>query len=234
MRLKTTTLRLTAGLLMAGALPPAWSGDWSAAAALGTDLVAKGLSKTGGQPAASLDLGWRSDTGWTLSAGASTLHDRRAVELTLGAGWQRQWDADWLTQLGLVRYDDTRGRQAASGYTEAYATVGWRGQVSLLVALSPDTRMDPSRPDAPANASRLAELALHQRLAGPWALDAGVGHIDFNHLHSYRYGSVGLSWSHGPWQAFISRIESDAGQRGVVAASVAGGRTVFTLTRQLR
>lgn len=234
MRLTPRTLPLTASLLMTATLPPAWATDWSAAAALGTDLVAKGLSKTGGQPAVSLDLGWRNDAGWTLSAGAATLHDRRAVELTLGVGWQRQWDADWLTQLGLVRYDNTRGRQAASGYTEAYASVGWRGQVSLLVALSPDTRMDPSRPDAPAHTSRLAELAVHQRLAGPWAVDAGVGHIDFNDLPSYRYASLGLGWSRGPWQVFITRIDSNAGQRGVVAPSAAGGRTVFTVTRQLR
>jgi hypothetical protein len=45
----------------------------------------------------------------------------------------------------------------------------------------------------------------------------------------YRYGSIGLSLSRGPLQAYLMRSASNADERGVAAADVSRGRWVASL-----
>ncbi len=75
------------------------------------------------------------------------------------------------------------------------------------------------------------ELSAHQRLAGRLSLDAGIGYYDLSAVRGtgYRYGSIGLGWGVGAFQADLTRIASNAARRGLAAPEAAGGRWVASV-----
>ena len=224
------TLVLGAAALAPGAAAQSLS-DTYVAVGLASDKVVRGLSQTDGQPSAMLDLGWRSARGWSLSAGAATLHDRRALEGTLGLAWQHQVDARWQLQAGTTRYLYRATHQRYRPYTEFYVTADWDGRLTLLLAASPDARFERADGSARRTPSVHGELTWHQRLAGPLALDLGAGHIVFDGLPGYTYGSAGLGWSGGPLQWFLTRVDSNATARSSLPADVAGSRWIVAVSR---
>ncbi|MBC7942445.1 MAG: hypothetical protein H7Z19_22275, partial [Chitinophagaceae bacterium] len=66
----------------------------------------------------------------------------------------------------------------------------------------------------------------HQPLARRWALDAGIGRVEYRSqdLRNFSYGSIGASWGLGPVQIFATRIYSNSR-----SPNAAGSRAVFSL-----
>lgn len=236
---RTAPHRLLPGLAAALLLPCAAAAagldlpsDTSVALGVASDKVVRGLSHTAGQTSYLLDAGWRSAGGWLLSLSSASLHDGGATEAIVGLGWQRQIDARWQFQAGMARYLYRSAPDGVYPYTEAYLAADWDGRLGLLVASSPDTRFTRRDGSAPDSRSMHGEITWHQRLYRALALDLGIGHIDFDNLPGYRYGSASLSWSEGPVQIFLTRVDSNAAERGIVPERLAGGRWILSLTRR--
>lgn len=222
-------MRRLASVLALAALP-AHAGDWSGHAGFTTDKVSRGMSVTDGQPSALLDLNYRGDAGWLGSASLSTLNDGTSTEAVFSLGWARQIDEAWQAQAGASWYAyPGSGRFDNSPYAEFYVSAGWRGRVSLLAVVSPATAFSGPYGQVADRRTRTLEVALHQRLAGRLALEAGLGHMEISGLNGYRYGSLGLSWTHGPLQLYAARIDSNAAARGLAAPRMADGRWVASV-----
>ena len=230
------------------AAPLAQADGWSGAIGLSSDQVLRGVSQSQGQAGLTLDASHRSDTGWALGLGASTLgRDGAGRPSLLTASLGRHWqlDADWAAQLGAAHYAYPGPLQRRRyGYDELLATVGWQGRLAASLAVSPNTtrpntaRRAAPQPGAPAPFSQgraLAwELSLHQRLQGRLALDAGLGYFDLHALRGqpaagYPYASVALGWGVGPVQGFVSVIGSRAAQRRLAQAGAAGERGLLSV-----
>ena len=215
--------------LLALAALPAHAGDWSGHAGFTTDKISRGLSVTGGQPSAVLDLNYRGDAGWLGGASLSTLNDGSSTEAVLSLGWARQLDEAWQAQAGASWYAyPGSGRFENKPYGELYVSAGWRGRVSLLAVASPATAFAGPYGQVSNRRTETLELTLHQRLAGRLALEAGAGHMEISGLPGYRYGSLGLSWTWGPLQLYAARMGTDAATRGLGPGTSAGGRWVAT------
>lgn len=213
----------TRGWWLLAAVLPAHGADLGGAAGLASDKIVRGISQTGGQPVALLDLNLVLAEGWSATLSAATLHDRGAAEIVLGAGWSRQLDGVWFAQAGLSTYQYTRGSFRNAPYAEAHASLTWDGRASLLLTASPDSEYPGLQGgDERPRQTRSIELGWHQRLHGRWALDLGVGRFAIAGLPAYVYGSVGLGWGTGPWQLMASRIGSNAVGRGLLPAGYGG------------
>lgn len=220
--------------LIAGA-GPAPAADWSLVAGLSSDYRVRGVSVSQGHAAQTLDLNYRGDTGWAAGFGAGRLGpDRRSLlSASLGHGWQL--DGDWRLALDASR-TDYPGSRYRPRYTlqEVAASLNWQGRVTATLMVSPHTRFVDGDGNLRSGRAYSAELGWRQRLAGPVALDLGVGHYRLaapggeGHADGYGYGSVGLSAALGAAQAYLSY----AGASGRPALAWGGAGWVGTLLWQ--
>jgi hypothetical protein len=214
---------------------PARADAWQASAAVASDKVQRGVSESQGQAVWLLDLGHAWDNGLSLAAGAAgpvyqAQGGQGELSVTLSKAWQL--DADWLAQLAASRYEVAgQPRARAYRYKELYASLAWRGRVTLALAASPDTSRFVPGEGLRTGRVWAVEMGVHQRLLGRLALDVGAGYLDQGGLQSpgYGYGSVGLSWSVGPVQTFVSCINSQARAVAAAGAAQAGPRWVATV-----
>ncbi len=195
-----------------------------------SDQVRRGLSLSQGEPSWVADAIWRSDTGWGLSAGLSTRgrdNPGGALELNLGVGRGGMLGERWAWQTSATRYLSLDGPQRWPSYAELSASATWAGRLQMTLAVAPDYPGRAGEPGAPRHGQAwIAEAGWHEALGAGWALDAGIGRVRYRRVGfaDYGYGSVGLSWSRGPWQLVASRVFSDS-----PAPSAAGPRLLLSL-----
>lgn len=198
---------------------------WSGSVGIANDKVYRGLSQTGGRPSALLDLAYRTDTGHVAGLGLASLRDEDGstlAEVTLSAGHAWQLGGDWTPSVGLVHYAYPGGLQRVyADYDEVSATLGWRGRLFGMVALSPNTVGIDAAGERTRGRVLTTELNWQQALVGRFTFDAGIGQVDQQAIGgSYRYGSAGLGWADGPAAAYLSYIVG----RDVPGAPAVGGR----------
>lgn len=215
---------LAASAALIGLAGPATAADWRLAASASSDYRVRGVSVSHGSPAQMLDLNYRGDTGWAAGIGAGLLgrddRGRRSLlSVSLGHAWQL--DDDWHAALDASR-TDYPGSAYRPRYTaqEVAASLSWKGRLSATLMASPRTRLTDGDGNLRSGRAYSGELGWRQRLAGPVALDLGVGRFRLaapggeGHRDSYRYGSVGLSAAVGPAEAYLSYV----GTRGLASA----------------
>lgn len=203
---------------------------WSGSVGLLSDKVVYGLSQSGGDPSAVLDLAWQGDTGWSLTGGVATLGhgaQRPDAELNLGGGIGGAVGDSGAWQLSYQRFETTGSAATRRhGYDQLSLGYGWgeRLQLGLLYtdgfyAPAPGGGRVPS-------AALIVEGTWHQPLGQRWSLDLGAGRVNYRRdsLPDFNYGSIGLSWGVGPVQIFATRIFSNSR-----ASSAAGSRAVVSL-----
>lgn len=238
-RVATEALAATSLALFATAA--ARADDLTGGIGLASDKMVRGTSQSGGRPSLLLDLTYRTDTRWAISLGAASLGLGKLAdngrgtnsdsEIYLGVARTWQLDDDWTLQLGSTAYAYPGSRDPFYGeYIEFGASVNWRGALSAAFAATPSIsgRDRSGRPRRGATGA--LELGAHAPLNGPWALDGGVGWHNVSGLGNrpYLYGSLGVSWRHGPSQLFLTWITSRSDERNGVRDRVAGDRTVLS------
>jgi hypothetical protein len=210
-------------------MAPGAAGAWNWQGSVGavSDKVVYGISQSDGSSSAVIDLTARSGDGWLLGAGLASLPAARGrAELNLVAGRggslgeQGAWQATATAYTALG--SGTSRRPAYLQWGLAYA---WNERLQLTAWLTPNQ----SGPAAMGGRTRgrvtVVEAGWHQPLAHRWAVDVGLGRVDYAGLAvpRYSYGSLGLSWGTGPLQVFVTRVFSRsaspaaAGPRAVVS-----------------
>ncbi len=183
---------------------------WDGLLALQSDKVLRGASQSGGSAVLALDGSWRGEGGLSLVGGLSTLGPdtrRGRAEWTLGAGWGGPWGDDAAWRVGATRYDVLgAGVNRRPMYGEASASLGWQGRWQVLAALAPAYPGALPGGAAGRGQARSVEFTWHEPLARGWAVDAGLGRIDYRTLAfaAYAYGNLGLSWQHEHMQCVVS------------------------------
>jgi hypothetical protein len=222
--------RWLAALLLLHGMNCAAAGGWSGSVGLLSDKVVYGLSQSGGDPSAVLDLAWQGDTGWSLNAGVATLGhgaQRPDAELSLGGGVGGAWGDNSAWQLSYLRFE-TVGSAATRrhGYNQLSLGYGWGEKLQLSVLHTGGFYAPAAGGGRVPSAALITEAVWHQPLARRWALDLGAGRVNYRHasLPDFNYGSIGLSWGVGPVQVFATRIFSNSR-----ASSAAGSRAVVSL-----
>ncbi len=218
------------------AAPCAHAGGWDGTLTASTDSLYRGLALNGGRGTLSLDLRWRTDTGWSVFGGVSAWRRESGAtttEVSFGAGRSWQLDGDWTTQVGVAHYGyDGPPQRFVYDYEELNVSLGWRGQWFASLAVSPNTSGPGGYGSLRRDLTWAFELTTRQRLTGRLALDAGIGYFDLHRfvgLTGYPYASVGLSSGFGPVQAYLSFITSRAEARSVAPAPVAGDHWVASV-----
>lgn len=214
---------------------PAQAQEWSGALVAASDMVYRGISQSRGRAGLMLDVSRASEGGWNASAGLAAPRDPDraygSAELTVSLDKSWALDNDWTMQTGITHYQQLgRGRARHPGHDELTLALGWRGRLLASVALSPNTRGYGIGYGRRGRAAAYA-LSVNERLVGRVAFNAGLGYYDLAHIsaHGYAYGSVGLSWHQGGFEAYLSRIDSRAAEQQLVWAALAGGRWVGAL-----
>jgi uncharacterized protein (TIGR02001 family) len=215
-----------AGILLAGGLAAsvcARARDLpaiSAYAAVATEYVEHGLSRSQGEAIVKARLSVASESGWSAAVAASTLN------LNPGRGPAHEFDfylakvielqPDWSIAATLVSYDFGPNSPAASyDYNEASVSVGWRETLEFGVQYSPDytsfSRYGLWRRQDAWNFAGSLRYPLRPGLE----LGAGLGYRDLQGGVGLRYWywSAGGVLSHGRVSLALSYINSDATAR---------------------
>lgn len=200
-----------AALLLLGAVAAVHAGTVEAALGFQSDKLRRGFSDSGGDPVASADARYRTDSGWLLQGGLSTLgreHRRGDAELTLGGGYGGVFDAGWAWQLTATNYRVLGGTQTRPTYNELALALDAPGRVDLLLAVSPDYPGPLYGGGLGRGGLQVAEVGWHPRLTLGWVLDLGLGRVRYTDLafSAQTYGSVGLSWRSGRLGISATRV----------------------------
>ena len=202
----------------------AFAVDCGGALGLGSDNVSRGISLGGADPSWILDGHCRVGDGWIAGAGASRVHlagRRPGAQLSLYVDRNWQFDDDWRGKVGIVHYDGARrGRLDGLRYDEINAAVGSKGFWRASLAFSPNASdlyftnaLAPISDGAgKSHWAAWAETTFHQPVSGRLAADAGFGLSvpGGKGESSYRYGSIGLSYSIADVNFYATRIWTDA------------------------
>lgn len=194
----------------------ACAGELNTQFALASQLVDRGLAITPAKPAVQAAVAWSNDSGWSigLSAGAEARSPGDIAAIV--ARGARSWalSANWQMQADLTYY-----HYASLRHVNAYESgVNWtfRDILELGVSAVHTAGVDRGRLH-PA-----VDVDFHWPLAGDFFLSGGIGIAPYAtreeydwryHTGHYRYGQVGLLWSHHAWRVELDRVAVDPGAR---------------------
>ncbi|MGH8147911.1 MAG: TorF family putative porin [Rhodanobacteraceae bacterium] len=188
------------------------AGDLTGEVALGSQLADRGVAITSGAPVLQGALAWNTPSGWSLgvSAGAQTRSPGRVVESNARVSHYWSLSGDWQMQASLLYYHYS-GIWHASAYE---ADIGWIYRDVLTFGVSGIHAFGENEHRFRA----AVDLDLRWPLGYGFSLSAGAGltrymagpygnraRYDYSEFH-YFYGSVGVSWSHGPWRMEIDHM----------------------------
>lgn len=230
-------IRRCAGLAVCALLasfvaPPVWAqqDSWGGSLAVTSDYRVRGISKTRGDAALQGGLHAQLLPGWIIGAWASTVSRNRGRSSTLeidaytGYGWNVA--TDWDTKVVLTHYwYPSDPAQASYDYDELSVTVGFRSQLFATVAWSPNSKYFSRYQGswhAEEGATASYELTGLQPITAGLSLTAGVGYNDLRNIFDdgYWYWNAGLTYSMGPVQLDVSRIDSDATAEALFGSTV--------------
>lgn len=187
--------------------------------AVTSDYRVRGISQTRGQPAVQGGIHARIGTGWVAGAWASTIDRNRGSsatsELDAYAAYGFAVSPDWNAKVALTHYwypsDPARTNY---DYDELSTSITYRSQFIATVAWSPNTAYfgySRGRWQAARSSALSYELTGLHPLTSTMSLTGGVGYNDLSRLFGvgYWYWNTGLSYSMGPVQLDVQRIDSD-------------------------
>lgn len=204
-------------LVAAGAVAPAQaqSSAWGGVAALGSQLVDRGVAITPPGPILQGAGTWSLPEGWSVGASASAqLRTPRRIVETL-AQVARSWSlsSDWQVQSNLLYYHYPRHGQART-YDRTELGVGWIYRDVLTLGLSA-THLNDYGGQRPRGA---ADVGLRWPVARQLSITASAGVAqelvpprgsDYDRRNHYYYGHLGLTWTEGPWRVDLAHIMSN-------------------------
>jgi len=211
---------LAVGLGAAGPMP-AWAGSWQGVLTLASEYLERGQQRSGGRPAALLDLHLLGDGGGSVSAGLAVPgpgegRGQGLAQLALAQAWTRE--PDTVLQLGLTRYaylGDADVR--AYDYTEVSARYAQADRWQAVLYWTPALT-------APGDAAERVvpawSLEFDARLTPPGSLPAdatlwaGLGARWPRGVTRQAYGSLGLQWPADAWRVYLTAV-AGSGERGV-------------------
>lgn len=217
-------VRLVAALVVVtgGHVAHAQSSAIDGTAALGSQLVDRGLAITAATPTIQGSVAWTSPSGWSLGAAAGTeaASPGKATEAlvqiarswALSGNWQMQASASYYR---YSRRDNTRVYdRSEAGASWIYRDVVTLGVSAVHVLGAEDSHTRPA-----------VDIDVHWPLMWQLSVSAGAGAAyavtapylrygrEYGGVSFYHYGHAGLMWAHGAWRVELDRIATDLDER---------------------
>jgi uncharacterized protein (TIGR02001 family) len=212
---------------------------FGASAAVTSDYVYRGVTRSRGQPAAQIDLHLRPLEDWTVGVWASQvqlLAGRQSAEADLYTQWRWLLPRDFSASAGAVYYTFPGDPRAVSySYAELNANLQWRERLTLTATWTPKVALfGPGYGIRRDRRAWSAELTGSQRLPGGLVALAGIGYFDAPGLpHAgYAYGSAGVMRRFGHWRAELTYIRVQAAEHRRFTSGAAGGPLSASLAWQ--
>jgi hypothetical protein len=218
----------------------AQSGRWGGELVLASQLVDQGLAITPATAVLQGAVSWNAPAGWSLGLAGAVEARSPGDPVLLLASASRSWrfGNDWLAQAGLHHYDYRSGAPAAIP-DRTSATVSFLYRDALAVGVAAIHARGAPRQHLLGAADVQASLPLAARwslVAGAGVAQAAVGarnpppHPGYGLGHAptygdygsrvrwYRFASLGLSWSDGPFRLRLDRHANSLGGRPAYGA----------------
>ena len=203
-RCATLGLGALAGFLH-GPSALAQTAPFSGEVALTSQLVDRGRAVTSQTGVLQAAGDWIPSTGWSIGASASTKLDSpgRVVEAMVQGARYWSLSDSWQLQAGLIYYDYPTNHQLKFyERVEGGLAVSYRDILTVGVS---EAHLVHS--DYETNRAAL-DISARWPLPGGFSVLGGVG-VAQSYVapyKSYRYGQVGLAWTHGPWRIELDRV----------------------------
>jgi len=218
-----------------GVLPAA--PRWDGGLALATDNLLRGVSRSSNDPALAADAQVLFASGVFGSLWASTSRPRESqdstVEFAATIGFGVALRGDWAIRGSYAHYESPwQERPDFYRYDELAVDLRYRERLFFSVAWSPNTSRYGSRYGVAWDEEAFAyEASFQQPIRSGLRAHAGVGYYDLSALfgEGYWYGSIGLGWARGHWQADLSWVDTDSSAEQLSTAGTAGSRVLFVL-----
>jgi uncharacterized protein (TIGR02001 family) len=203
---------------------------WGGSLAITSDYRVRGLSRTEGDAAVQGGLHARLAPGWIIGAWASTISRDRgsksALEVDAHTGYAWNVANDWDAKVVVSHYWHPNDPATANyDYDEITASVAFRSQLVANVVYSPNTRYFARYHGSwhsEDGAALSYELTGLQPITPSFAFTAGVGYNDLSQIFEtgYWYWNAGVSYSMGPIQFDVSRIDSDSAAQQLFGSAI--------------
>jgi uncharacterized protein (TIGR02001 family) len=200
-----------------------------------SDFVFRGLSLTRGKPAvqASLDVEFPQEfyVGAFVASADPNAGPSPDLELDVWAGRYWRVSENFSADLRLSQYtypDDPR--RVSYNRSEITGTLGFRNQLYLAAIYSPNTQAIGSAPGYLNNGAWALELSGRHPLGERWAVAAGFGHYDLQHVYgmSYNYWNATVTANLAPFELQLAYLGVDSEADNHFASSSTGDRVAFT------
>jgi uncharacterized protein (TIGR02001 family) len=200
-----------------------------------SDFVFRGLSLTRGKPAAQMSLDVEFPKEFYVGAFVATADPNAGpspdVEFDMWAGRYWRVSENFSADVRLSQYtypDDPR--RVTYNRSEITGTLGFRNQLYLAAIYSPNTEAIGSAPGYMNGGAWALELSGRKPLSERWALSAGFGHYNLEHVYgmSYNYWNATVTATLAPFELQLAYLGvDDTAAEHFVSRSV-GDRVAFT------
>ena len=229
--------RRLCGALVLCALAPASLAQnaWHASLGTTTDYILRGVSQTYSGGAVQAGASYQGSLGWVVGAWGSNVDPYPggvgSTELDLYAGYARELNEDFSARIAYTHYSYVHDpRRAGYDYDEVSLTASYVDRLSLTLSYTPDSTAYSSLGLARDQPMFGAELSGRWPLPKGFALTAGVGYYDLQHLFGVRYwaGNAGVAFIHPRFEIDLARYASDSTVARLYGDASADGEVVLS------
>jgi uncharacterized protein (TIGR02001 family) len=211
---------------------------WVGSADLTSDYLVRGISRTGDQAAAQMDVYYANSSGFLAGVFASNTqidpHGPRDVELSgfLGFGWNLS--GDWHAKLMASHYAYPWNRQGSHyNYDQVDLDVAYQGWLHMNLGYSPNTpRFLPYPYDRlVGETEKSAEISAQRQIWRRLSLTTGVGYsfLDGPNSTGYTYWSVGSAYDWQSVSLVAAYVETSPEAKVLFPRAAVSGRWMGTL-----
>ncbi len=237
MRWRATDVALILGV--AFAMQTEAAGQWGGSAALSSDYLVRGVSRTSDHAALQLEFHYVNSAGFLAGIFASNSkfdhRDREDAELSAFIGYAWNVSEEWRGKL-LASHYVYPWNQAGSAYDydELDFDLSYQGWLHFIVGYSPNTwRLYRERYqiDLIRVSEKSAEVSLQRPVLGKFSLTAGAGYSYLSGRGSagYAYWSGGAAYDLAPVTLALSYVETTASAKPLFYNAAATGQWMGTV-----
>lgn len=197
---------------------------------IASDYILRGVSQSDGRPALQAELQYPSSANWSVGAQVSQVRLRPSkitTEVNAFVQWRKPVSPDFDLSATATHYAYPNDPRAASyQYNELALTMGWRDQLYLTAAWTPQLNLYSTIEGfAPNREIMTLETSAHRDLSPHWDLRVGLGYyhpvgLDYA---TYGYGNATVGWHYGHWLADVGWFWVQNARHRQYSAGPAGG-----------
>lgn len=215
------------------------AGQWGGSAALSSDYLVRGISRTSDHAALQLELHYVNSAGFVAGVFVSNSkfdpRDREDAELSAFIGFAWDVSEEWRGKL-LASHYVYPWNQAGSAYNydELDFDLSYQGWLHFIVGYSPNSwrlYRDRYQIELIGAREKSAEVSLQRPVLGKFSLTAGAGYSYLSGRDSggYAYWSGGAAYDLAPVTIALSYVDTTASAKPLFYNAAATGQWMGTV-----